>query len=101
LTEAPSDDRRAITVPSVSDALAELTDRCRRWPQAAAVCDDVLRSIDPAGPTRAGVITESLAYSTLQSGPDFAHWLAERGPATVPDIRDPVQAGRDDDRLNI
>ena len=88
-------------MPSVSDALAELTERCQRWPQAAAVCDDVLRSIDPAGPTRAGVITESLAYSTLQSGPEFARWLAERGPATVPDIPDPVQADRDGDRLHV
>src|SRR4029077_4029616 len=101
LTEAPSDDRRAITVPSVSDALAELTERCQRWPQAAAVCDDVLRSIDPAGPTRAGVVTESLAYSTLQSGPEFARWLAERGPARVPDIPAPVHADRDGDRLSV
>jgi enoyl-CoA hydratase/carnithine racemase len=101
LTEAPSDDRRVITVPSVSDALTELTERCQRWPQAAAVCDDVLRSVDATAPTRAGVITESLAYSTLQSGPEFARWLAERGPATVPDIPDPVQADRDGDRLRI
>jgi enoyl-CoA hydratase/carnithine racemase len=101
LTDEECDDRRAITVPSVSDALAELSERCQRWPQAAAVCDDVLRSIDPAGPTRAGLITESLAYSTLQSGPEFARWLAERGPATVPAVPDPVQADRDGDRLRI
>jgi enoyl-CoA hydratase/carnithine racemase len=101
LTEADCDDRRTITVPSVSYALAELTERCERWPQSAAVCDDVLRSIDPTSPTRAGVITESLAYSTLQSGPEFARWLAERGPATVPDIPDPVQADRDGDRLHV
>jgi enoyl-CoA hydratase/carnithine racemase len=101
LTEDDCDDRRAITVPSVPDALDELTERCQRWPQAAAFCDDVLRSIDPAAPTRAGVITESLAYSTLQSGPEFARWLAERGPATVPDIPDPVQADRDDSRLHV
>jgi enoyl-CoA hydratase/carnithine racemase len=101
LTDDDYDDRRAITVPSVSDALAELTERCRRWPQAAAVCDDVLRSIDPTAPTRVGVISESLAYSTLQSGPEFARWLAERGPATVPAIPDPVQADRDGDRLRI
>ena len=101
LTESPSDDRRAITVQSVSDVLAELTERCQRWPQAAAVCDDVLRSIDPAAPTRAGVITESLAYSTLQSGPEFARWLTERGPASVRDTPDPVQADRDGDRLLI
>src|SRR6185437_15751703 len=49
LTEDDCDDRRAVTVPSISSALAELGVRCQRWPQAAAVCDDVLRSIDPAG----------------------------------------------------
>jgi enoyl-CoA hydratase/carnithine racemase len=101
LTDEECDDRRAIIVPSVSDALAELTERCRQWPQAATVCDDVLRSIDPAGPARAGVITESLAYSTLQSGPEFARWLAERGPATVPESPDPVQADRAGDRLSV
>jgi enoyl-CoA hydratase/carnithine racemase len=101
LTDEECDDRRAITVPSVSDALAELAERGRQWPQAVSVCDDVLRSIDPAGPTRAGVITESLAYSTLQSGPEFARWLAERGPATVPEMPEPVQAVRDGDRLNV
>ena len=82
LTEDDSDDRRAITV-AVGARCARRTrpNDAERWPQAAAVCDDVLRSIDPDGPTRAGVITESLAYSTLQSGPEFARWLAERGPA--------------------
>jgi len=101
LTEDDTDDRRAISVPSVSDTLAELTERCQHWPQSAAVCDDVLRSFDPDGPTRAGVITESLAYSTLQSGPEFARWLAERGPATVPAIPDPVQADRIGERLHV
>jgi enoyl-CoA hydratase/carnithine racemase len=90
-----------VTVASLQDALAGLTERCERWPQAAAVCDDVLRSVSPDGPTRPGVITESLAYSTLQSGPEFARWLAERGPAQLPDIPDPVQAERDDDTLFI
>ena len=56
------------------------------------MCDDVLRAVDPGGPTLAGVITESLAYSTLQAGPEFARWLDERGPARVPDIADPVIA---------
>jgi enoyl-CoA hydratase/carnithine racemase len=101
LTESDCDDRRFVTVPSVSYALAELTERCERWPQAAAVCDDVLRAVDPGAPTRAGVITESLAYSTLQSGAEFARWLADRGPATVPVIPDPVEAGRDGDRLLV
>ncbi|TFV55707.1 enoyl-CoA hydratase/isomerase family protein [Mycobacterium sp. PS03-16] len=101
LTESPSDDRRAVTVPSVSEALDELAQRCARWPHAAAVCDDVLRAVDPAAPTRSGVITESLAYSTLQSGPEFAQWLAERGPATVPVTPDPVVAERAGDTLRV
>lgn len=101
LAERECDDRRIVTVPSIPDALTELTDRCARWPQAAAVCDDVLRSVDVAAPAFAGVITESLAYSTLQSGPEFARWLAERGPASVPELPDPVQAERDGDVLRV
>jgi enoyl-CoA hydratase/carnithine racemase len=99
LTERKCDDRRTVTVPSIPHALAELTGRCERWPQAAAVCDDVLRAVDVTAPAFAGLITESLAYSTLQSGPEFARWLAERGPATMPEIPDPVQAERDGDVL--
>jgi enoyl-CoA hydratase/carnithine racemase len=101
LTEDETDDRRAVTVGSISSAVAELADRVDRWPIAAAVCDDVLRSVDPTGPALPGVITESLAYSTLQAGPEFARWLAERGPATMPDIADPVRAHRDDNTLRI
>lgn len=101
LTEHPGADRRAVTVDSVEQALDEVTERCRTWPQAAAVCDDVLRSLDPAGPTRSGLVTESLAYSTLQSGSEFARWLAERGPAAVPQLPEPVQAHRDGNTLHV
>src|SRR5271157_3036993 len=85
LTDEPCADRRVVTVDSVPDALAELSDRCQRWPHASAVCDDVLRAVDPAGPTLAAAVTESLAYSTLQAGPEFARWLDERGPAELPE----------------
>jgi enoyl-CoA hydratase/carnithine racemase len=101
LTEDPSEDQRVITVDSVPDALAELCERCNRWPLASAICDDVLRSLDPHGPTYAGLVIESLAYSTLQAGPEFARWLAERGPADVPVITDPVLAQRDGDTLRV
>jgi enoyl-CoA hydratase/carnithine racemase len=101
LTEDPCADRRVVTVDSVPEALAELTQRCERWPQSSAVCDDVLRAIHPDGTTLAGVITESLAYSTLQAGPEFARWLGERGPARVPVIADPVMTQRDGDTLHI
>ncbi|ORB72775.1 enoyl-CoA hydratase/isomerase family protein [Mycobacterium scrofulaceum] len=101
LTEDPCDDRRVVTVDSVSDALTELTARCRRWPHASGVCDDVLRAVNPGGPALPAVLTESLAYSTLQAGPEFARWLRERGPARMPDIADPVRAHRDGDTLRI
>jgi enoyl-CoA hydratase/carnithine racemase len=101
LTEADSDDSRAVTVPSVADALVELRARCERWPQAAAVCADVLRAFDPKASAFAGVITESLAYSTLQSGSEFARWLSERGPKVMPDIPNPVVAERIDDTLHV
>jgi enoyl-CoA hydratase/carnithine racemase len=90
-----------IAVSSIGSAIAELAARVDRWPLAAAVCDDVLRSVDPAGPARAGVVAESLAYSTLQSGPEFARWLAERGAARMPDIVDPVLTQRDGNTLRI
>jgi enoyl-CoA hydratase/isomerase-like protein len=101
LTEDETDDRRVITVSSIGSAIAELGARVDRWPQAAAVCDDVLRSADPTHPALAGVVTESLAYSTLQSGPEFARWLAERGPVRMPAIADPVQAQRDGNTLRV
>nr|WP_087080958.1 enoyl-CoA hydratase/isomerase family protein [Mycobacterium dioxanotrophicus] len=101
VTESSTEDRRAVTVDSVEQTLATLAQRCERWPQAAAVCDDVLRSLDVAAPAFGGLITESLAYSTLQAGPEFARWLTERGPATVPLLPDPVQAERDGNTLRV
>ena len=65
------------------------------------MCADVLRAVDVEAPAFGGVITESLAYSTLQSGPEFARWLAERGPARPVAIPDPVQAERVDNTLYV
>jgi enoyl-CoA hydratase/carnithine racemase len=101
LTEQPADDSRAVTVGSIPDALDELRERCLRWPHAAAICSDVLRAFDPDAAAFAGVVTESLAYSTLQSGPEFARWLGERGPARPVSLPDPVQAERVEDTLYV
>lgn len=101
LVEDACGDRRTIHVPSVAAAVAGLAERVERWPTAAAVCDDVLRSIDVDAAAFGGLITESLAYSTLQSGPEFARWLTERGPVAMPDIGDPVLAERDGDTLRV
>ncbi|MCV7344754.1 enoyl-CoA hydratase/isomerase family protein [Mycolicibacterium rhodesiae] len=101
LAATEQEDRRYVFVGSVDDAVAELRERCERWPYASAVCDDVLRSVDVTGPALPGIVTESLAYSTLQSGPEFARWLDSRGPASVSDIADPVLAERDGGTLRI
>lgn len=101
LVDRPCADRRTVQVPDVDAALAQLSERVASWPQTAAVCDDVLRAFDPAASTFAGLITESLAYSTLQSGREFARWLAERGPKTVPLLPDPVVSHRDGDTLHV
>ena len=66
LSEDAVADRRVVTVESTAAAIAELTIRVQTWPQAATVCDEVLRAVDPVAPAMAGVIMESLAYSTLQ-----------------------------------
>ena len=101
LVEETTRDRRTVTVPSVAEVMNQLTDRMARWPQASAVCDDVLRAVDVDAPAFPGVVTESLAYSTLQSGTEFARWLAERGPATAPALADPVVAERTGDVLSV
>ncbi len=101
LSEDAVADRRVVTVESTASAIAELTTRTDTWPQATTVCDDVLRAVDPGAPALAGVITESLAYSTLQSGMEFAAWLRRRGPATAPVLPDPVVAARDGNTLHI
>ncbi len=101
LSEDASEDHRVITVPSIGSAVAGLKARVDRWPTAAAVCDDVLRAVDPSGPALAAVLTESLAYSTLQAGPEFRRWLADRDPAPLPELSDPVLAERHGDSLRI
>ncbi|OBK70247.1 enoyl-CoA hydratase/isomerase family protein [Mycobacterium sp. 1274761.0] len=101
LSEDDMSDRRIVPVESTVAAVAALSARFESWPQAATVCDQVLRAVDTSAPARAGVITESLAYSTLQAGGEFAAWLRQRGPATTPETPHPVLAERQGDTLTI
>ncbi|HKV22284.1 MAG TPA: enoyl-CoA hydratase/isomerase family protein [Mycobacterium sp.] len=101
LSEDDVTDRRVVAVDSTDSTLSELATRFEMWPQAATVCDDVLRAADPAAPPLTGVITESLAYSTLQAGGEFAAWLQQRGPASAPALLDPVLADRSGNTLSI
>ena len=73
-------------------------------PQAAAVLVQVLRSTESMDVIQA-LSVESLAYATLQSGPEFAAWLATRRQGkdarVLPDRDDLVQLNRDESALRI
>ena len=79
-------DARTIAVPDVGEALGLLADRFAQTPLAALTYVWLLRQ--SAGlPVPAALSAESAAYSTLLAGPEFARWLAARGPAREPDDR--------------
>jgi enoyl-CoA hydratase/carnithine racemase len=70
------------------DELATVLEGIDRAPLAALVLVQLLRRSEGL-PVYDGLVAESLAYSTLQSGPEFAEWLGRR-PAPK---RRPPEAG--------
>ncbi len=68
-----------VVVERESD-LAPVRAAAERCPLAAATLVQILR-LGRALDLHERLIAESLAYSTLQSGPEFAAWLAARGVA--------------------
>ncbi len=101
ITDHDTDDRRLIRVDAIDGALAQVRDTVAANPVAAQVCDDVLRANIPGTGTRHGLTCESLAYSTLQAGPEFARWLAGKGRCARHDQDDAVLLDRHDDTLTI
>jgi enoyl-CoA hydratase/carnithine racemase len=71
-----------VAVPDRGPPLEQLVASITRSPNAASLLIQVLRTGEDASFADALVI-ESLAYSTLQGGPEFARWLAAR-PAPPP-----------------
>jgi hypothetical protein len=72
-----------------------------RNPVAAVVLAQTLRTTASVS-VAAGLVIESLAYSTLQGGPEFQRWLKSRpGKPRPADTGDPVVVVRDRDRLTI
>lgn len=60
-----------------------LVQRISQSPLAATVLVQLLR-ITETMPLADGLIAESLAYSTLQAGPEFRRWLAAHPPQAIP-----------------
>ncbi len=69
-----------VAVDDLEMELARLLDQVHRSPQASVTLVQVLRTtarLDVAS----ALLVESLAYSSLQAGPAFTAWLAERRSA--------------------
>jgi hypothetical protein len=88
-------------VVSSERELAPILDVVARAPLAAMTLVQLLRH--NAGLTNhEGLVAESLAYSTLQRGPEFAAWLAGRSrPAAATSAEPAVLTRRDGPRLEL
>jgi enoyl-CoA hydratase len=81
--------------------LAAVTANIERAPLAAATLVHVLRTTATM-PIAEALTVESLAYATLQAGPEFRRWLDAFRPMGRPDEDGPaVLIERKDDRLTI
>ncbi|NBU85137.1 MAG: enoyl-CoA hydratase/isomerase family protein [Sphingomonadaceae bacterium] len=87
---------------SVDAQVAALADRVQQWPVAATTLAQVLR-IGEKLPFNDALQVESLAYSTLLGGAEFARWLDSRTPS--PDSGDLpkelVRYERDGDHVTL
>ena len=70
------------------DDLAPVLEGLRANPQASVVAAQTLRLGDRLSQPDA-LLAESLAYATLQAGPEHARWLTERGRRTRRDLDHP------------
>jgi enoyl-CoA hydratase/carnithine racemase len=82
LTGVPDPPPPWVHVDDVEAAVDLLRARVEASPRAAFTLVGLLRA-GRGRPIEEGLLLESLAYSMLQSGPEFARWLDRRGP--VPD----------------
>jgi enoyl-CoA hydratase/carnithine racemase len=80
----------ALDVVAESEAeLAAIVATCERAPLAALVLAQLLRRSRQRS-VADGLLAESLAYSTLQAGPEFAAWCAGRSPRVREPVREPA-----------
>lgn len=94
-------DERVVGVEDVDVALARVEERVSACPTAASTLVGLLR-LTTALPVAEGLVAESLAYSTLLAGPEFARWRASRPVKPVPaDDTPAVRLERVDDDLHV
>lgn len=92
-----------VGVAAVEEAVGGLTASVAARPRAAVALAQLLR-LSAGRAVGAGLVSESLTYSMLQAGPEFAEWIQRRGepepgPGSGPE--EPVLSRRDGDRLVV
>jgi enoyl-CoA hydratase/carnithine racemase len=90
-----------VAVPDLSPACRAMAGNVTASPKAAATLVDLLRLTSDMS-LQDGLVAESMAYSMLLAGPEFARWRAgrpRRGPEPVPDPV--VLVERIDDELRV
>ncbi len=96
---APGDLPIPVAVPA--DEIDQITAAATASPAATVALVQLLR-LSEGQTTADGLVTESLAYSTLQSGPQFQGWLASQPTRLVPDNPEPaVRAERAGSTLRL
>ena len=80
-----------VAVDEPAAEVARLTEHVRRSVQPSVVLVQLLRTA-PTLDVDAALMAESLAYSTLQAGPEFAAWLAARRSSTTRPRAEPDEA---------
>jgi hypothetical protein len=81
--------------------LERIAANIRHAPQAALVLVQVLRSTETL-PAAAALPIESLGYATLQTGPEFRRWLAQRTlPAVIAEDAPPLELRREGPQLQL
>lgn len=101
LTTDPEErDRRTVVIPDLAAAEARLTELTSAHPQAAAVTRALLR-LSSELPVADALQAESLAYSTLQAGPEHRAWRESRTRREPLPATEPVVVERDGDVLRV
>jgi enoyl-CoA hydratase/carnithine racemase len=75
----------------LTDAVDHLLGRIAEYPTASCTLSQLLRAGERLT-LEGALVAESLAYSTLQSGPEFARWLGGRTPRAPSSSLDAEQA---------
>ena len=101
VNEHPLQDAFDIAVSSIDD-IKTLCSNIARAPIAAMTLVQVIRSTMML-PLAEGLLVESLAYATLQAGPEFQAWSRENPPTTITltDTGPALSIEHEGDNLNV